>query len=200
MQALVTSMALGSASTMIVLMLAWPLAQLQYRGGWTGLLAQFCGIAGLIVPPAVMATSWFLAVRTISGGPWLAACLVICLNEIMALPFIMTVLAPALMRTHTLHDKLCLSFGIGGWDRFRNIDLPVLRPVLGQVLLMGFVLSLGDLTAITMLGSGGLVTLPSLVAQQMGNYRGVEAGGTALLLAVLCFSLTVWAHRLGSQR
>ncbi len=199
-QAFATSVALGIASSAIVLALAWPLAQLQYRGGKTGLIAQFCGIAGLIVPPAVMATGWFLAVRTMGGSPWLAAFLVTCLNAMMALPFIMTTLAPAVMRNHALHDKLCLSFGIEGWDRLRNFDFPVLRPVLGQVLLMGFVLSLGDLTAITLLGSGGLVTLPSLVAQQMGNYRSAEAGGTALLLAVLCFSLTVWAHRLGDRR
>ena len=199
-QAFATSVALGIASSAIVLALAWPLAQLQYRGGKTGLIAQFCGIAGLIVPPAVMATGWFLAVRTMGGSPWLAAFLVTCLNAMMALPFILTTLAPAVMRIHALHDKLCLSFGIEGWERFRNFDFPVLRPVLGQVLLMGFVLSLGDLTAITLLGSGGLVTLPSLVAQQMGNYRSAEAGGTALLLAVLCFSLTVWAHRLGGRR
>ncbi len=200
LQALATSMTLGCASSLLVLSLAWPLAQLQNRGGKAGLLSQFCGIAGLIVPPAVMATGWFLAVRTLNGGPWLAAFLVICLNALMALPFVMTTLAPAVMRSHAMHDKLCLSFGIGGWDRFRTIDFPVLRPVIGQALLMGFVLSLGDLTAITLLGNGGLVTLPSLVAQQMGNYRSAAAGGTALLLAALCFSLTFLAHRLGERR
>jgi thiamine transport system permease protein len=63
--------------------------------------------------------------------------------------------------------------------------------------LMAFVLSLGDLTAVTLLGSQGLITLPALIHQQMGNYRGNAAGGTALVLAGFCYGLTILAQRLG---
>jgi thiamine transport system permease protein len=49
---------------------------------------------------------------------------------------------------------------------------------------MAFVLSLGDLTAITLFGSQDLVTLPALIHAQMGSYRIDAAAGSALLLAL----------------
>ena len=49
---------------------------------------------------------------------------------------------------------------------------------LAQACLMAFVLSLGDLAAVTLLGSEGIMTLPSLVRAQMGHYRGQDAQGT----------------------
>ena len=64
---------------------------------------------------------------------------------------------------------------------------------------MAFVLSLGDLAAVTLLGSEGIMTLPSLVRAQMGHYRGQDAQGTALVLMALCFAVTVVAQRLGRR-
>jgi thiamine transport system permease protein len=61
---------------------------------------------------------------------------------------------------------------------------------------MALVLSMGDLTAVTLLGSQGLLTLPSLVQQQMGHYQSDAAGGTALVLAALCLVVTLFAQRL----
>ena len=59
------------------------------------------------------------------------------------------------------------------------------------------VLSLGDLTAITLLGSNGILTLPNLLHAEMGHYRGQAAEGTALLLLMLCGALTYIAQKLG---
>jgi thiamine transport system permease protein len=65
---------------------------------------------------------------------------------------------------------------------------------------MAFVLSLGDLTAITLLGTSGLVTLPSLISAQMGHFQSQAAMGTALLLAALCLGLATIAQNLGRAR
>ena len=197
--ALLSSFALGAAAALLAVVVAWPLAQLQAAGGKLGKFALLCGIAGFMVPPAVMATGWFLAFRFLDGGVGLAATLIVCLNALMALPFMLTGLAPAAARSNLLHDKLCASLGIVGWARLALIDLPSMKPVLFQALLMGFVLSLGDLSAVTLLGSHGLVTMPGLIAQQMGNYRSADAGGSALMLAAICLALTALAHRLGKQ-
>ena len=73
-------------------------------------------------------------------------------------------------------------------------------PALRQAGLLAFVMSLGDLTAVTLLGSQGLVTLPALIHQQMGNYRSTAASGTALLLALSCYGLALVAQRSGRTR
>ena len=60
---------------------------------------------------------------------------------------------------------------------------------------MSLILSLGDLTAIALFGSQDLVTLPALIYRQMGSYRFDAAIGTALLLSVMVFALSVLAER-----
>jgi thiamine transport system permease protein len=196
--AFITSILIGIFSSLLSVSLAWPLAR---SGGFT---SQVSALAALIVPPAVLATGWFLALRNFSDSFFIMVCSMVCsivaLNALMALPFSVAALAPAFEQSTKLHDRLCAQLGVGGWARFWRIDVPMIRRPLAQALLMAFVLSLGDLTAVTLLGSQGLITLPALIHQQMGNYRGNAAGGTALVLAGFCYGLTVLAQRLGQTR
>jgi thiamine transport system permease protein len=97
------------------------------------------------------------------------------------------------------HERLCAQLGLSGWNKFRVIEFPIMRKSLQQAGLLAFILSLGDLTAVTLLGSQGLVTLPALIHQQMGNYRSHEAAGSALVLAGLCYGLTLLTRRLDDR-
>jgi thiamine transport system permease protein len=188
--AIVTSIALGAAATLLSLALAWALARKQ------NFTNQIAALAALIVPPAVIATGWFLALHEYDS---LALVLVsiITLNALMALPFAVAALAPAFTKITKQHDQLCAQMSLKGWQKFHIIDLPIMRKPLAQAALIAFVMSLGDLTAITLLGSQGIVTLPSLIKEQMGHYRGNEAGGTALILAALCYGLTQVSNMFG---
>jgi thiamine transport system permease protein len=195
-KALLTSLALACASCLLALPLAWGLAQAQARAArWRGSLSAL-GLAAFIVPPAVLATGWFLAFRAVDGGAILAFVLIACMNALMALPFALTVLAPALKRHLEETDKLCLQLSIAGYNRLRIIDMAALRSPLTQAAMMSFVLSMGDLAAVTLLGAQGLVTLPNLVQQQMGHYQSQAAGGTALILGLICFAMALAAQRI----
>jgi thiamine transport system permease protein len=189
--AFATSISLGLVAAVTSTAIAWSLAKRASPA------ITIITLAGLIVPPAVIATGWFIALRGWNGGLMQAITLIIALNALMALPFAASVLRLAMARHTQAHDKLCEQLGVKGFTRFRLIDYPVLKRPLLQALLMAFVLSLGDLTAVTLLGSQNLVTLPSLISQQMGNYRSASAGGTALLLVSLCYMLTLAAQRIG---
>ncbi len=191
--ALATSAALGLAASIIATTLAWSLARRNTRA------STIITLSGLIVPPAVIATGWFIAFKGWNGGTLQASLMIIALNALMALPFAASVLRPAITRHALAHDRLCAQLSLRGCIRFRLIDFPALKRPLMQALLMAFVLSLGDLTAVTLLGSQGIITLPSLIGQQMGNYRSTAAGGTALVLAALCLLITMAANRLGKD-
>lgn len=195
LRAFMTSVTLATLSCAIALPIAWGLGAAQkfppkYRNAFLTL-----GLAGFIVPPAVIATGWFLAFRSINSLA-VTIILIASLNALMTLPFLLTILTPAQERNAQQHDKLCQQLNLSGWNRLRLIDVPALRRPLSQATLMAFVLSMGDLTAVTLLGSQGLLTLPSLVQQQMGHYQSTAAGGTALVLALLCFGLSLLAQRL----
>jgi thiamine transport system permease protein len=193
-QAFITSLAIACISAIITLAMAWSLARLQSLGTTT---ARAFAFAGLILPPAVMATGWYLAARSLPGGAWLAAALIICLNALMALPFATSTLALGFAALGDTHEKLCQSLNLSGFNRLRLIDIPALKPVILQAALLAFAMSFGDLTAVTLLGAQGLITLPSLVAEQMSHFHSREAGGTALLLATLCLAASWVAQRAG---
>ena len=188
------SLMIGIGASLLALCLAWCLAQMKLA------LSQSLALAALIVPPAVLATGWFIALKSFDLGLPTIVLTVITLNGLMALPFAVAVLRARFDLMGSSFDRLCSQLGIAGWNRFWRIDIPFMLPALRQAGLLTFVMSLGDLTAVTLLGSQGLVTLPALIHQQMGNYRSSTAAGTALLLAVTCYGLAAMAERFGRAR
>ncbi len=192
--AALTSLVIGVASALLCLLIVWPLASSPNRATSTVILAA------LILPPAVIATGWFILLNRFSSSNMLIAGLVIALNSLMALPFAYNALQPAMRRAMADHDRLCASLGITGRDRFRHIEWPVLRRPATLAFILAMIVSLGDLTAILLFGSGSIVTLPALIHQQMGSYHFNEAAFSALLLAALATVLLIAAQKLSHDR
>ena len=88
----------------------------------------------------------------------------------------------------------------GAWRRFRLVELPVMKRAIGLALVMALILSLGDLTAISLFGTQDFVTLPALIYRQMGSYRFDEAIGTALVLGALVLAFSTLAERWSTPR
>jgi thiamine transport system permease protein len=195
--AVMTSLLIGIASASISVALGWVLAGTAARQPRTLLRSAItlACLASLIMPPAVLATGWFVSLSPIIDISGYAIFLVITLNALMALPFVWSPLYPAISDSVQRHDRLCSSLGLRGFARLSLIDLPVLRKPLALAFLMAVIVSLGDLSAITLFGSDTLVTLPALIYRQMGHYRMNDAAGTALVLAVFCFALITLAQR-----
>ncbi len=200
-RASLTSAAIAIASVVMSIALALPMAfamaRAQSRAGQTSF--ALAGVLSLIVPPAVLATGWFVLVAGFGLSRWLAFLLVAAMNTLMALPFALGALAPAARQVLLPHDRLCASLGLGGLHRLWRIDLPLLRKPLFFAAGICFAVSLGDLTAISLFGSQDLVTLPSLIYAQMGSYRIDSAAATALVLMVLSISVIILAERQGRQ-
>jgi thiamine transport system permease protein len=78
--------------------------------------------------------------------------------------------------------------------------MPVLKRAIGLSLIIALILSLGDLTAISLFGTQDFVTLPALVYRQMGSYRFDAAIGTALVLALLVLAFSSLAERWSGSR
>jgi thiamine transport system permease protein len=197
LRATLTSLFIGVAAACVSLALGWVLAGTAARQPGKILKSSItlACLASLIMPPAVLATGWFVSLSPLADMSRYAILLVIALNALMALPFIWSPLYPAIVESAQRHDRLCASLGLRGRARLSLIDLPVLRKPLGLAFLMAVIVSLGDLSAITLFGSDSLVTLPALIYRQMGHYRMSDAAGTALVLAAFCFALITLAQR-----
>ncbi len=191
--ALATSLGLGLSSGLVTLLLAWPLAKSGDR------ISQLLSLAGLILPPAVLATGWFLLLFRTGEGLALTLFVIMALNVLMALPFSVAALRAGFARIAPPLRRLQSQLGVSGYTGFRIIDWPLMRRQAAQAFLLAMVLSLGDLTAVTLLGNNGILTLPTLLHAEMGHYRGDDAAGTALVLLALCAALTILAQRAGGS-
>ena len=197
LNATLTSLLIGVSAACVSLALGWVLAETAARrpGKILKSTITLACLASLITPPAVLATGWFVSLSPIADMSRYAILLVIALNALMALPFIWSPLYPAIVESIQRHDRLCASLGLRGFARLKLIELPGMRKPLALAFLMAVIVSLGDLSAITLFGSDNLVTLPALIFRQMGHYRMNDAAGTALVLAAFCFVLITLAQK-----
>ncbi|MET3615434.1 thiamine transport system permease protein [Rhizobium aquaticum] len=190
-RALETSAALGLSAALLALLLSWLIAMARVSSG-SRLFAGGLDAGGsliLLTPPIVLSTGWFLWLKGGSGfAPHL---LVAIINALMALPFALRVLQPA-VRSHVERTRrLSESLGLTGHQRLRIIDVPALSRPLLMAFFFALSLSLGDLGAVALFGGEGFVTLPWLIYARLGSYRTTDAAALTLILAVICMAFAV---------
>ncbi|MCO5733484.1 thiamine/thiamine pyrophosphate ABC transporter permease [Rhizobium sp. SSA_523] len=159
-------------------------------GAFSALLAVLSSLV-LLVPPVVLGTGWFLLLRPVVNLTAAAPFLIAAINALMALPFVMRVLEPAVEAHLARTRRLSASLAIHGWSRFRRVDWPILKRPIFMALSFAMALSLGDLGAVALFGSHDLVTLPWLIYSRLGSYRTHDADGLALILGIVCLILTL---------
>jgi len=170
------------------------IADMKHSGragrGFSALLGGTSSLV-LLVPPVVLGTGWFLMLRALGDVARFAPVLVAIINMLMALPFVVRVLAPAVETHRKRTARLSASLGISGISKLWRIDLPALAKPLLTALSFAMALSLGDLGAVALFGSNDLNTLPWLVYSRLSSYRTNDADGLALILGVICLALTM---------
>lgn len=154
----------------------------------------------LVVPPIVLGAGWFLGLRAIADAFALAPLVIVLANAMMAMPFVMRILGPALAEASDRHGRLAAQLGLSGLARLRIVEGPALRAPLGLAFAYALALSLGDLGVVTLFGNEDLMTLPLLLYQRLGSYRTADAAGLALLLGLGTLLLVVAAERLFKAR
>lgn len=155
----------------------------------------------LVFPALVMGLGFFLLSRKIGGSPALwAGGVVITANALMAIPFGVAILYPAIHAAANKNDRLCASLGLGAWQRQRLVNWPMLKNEITFVLALSFCLSLGDLGVIALFGSEELQTLPWLLYQKFGSYRTDDAGVIALVLLLLVITIFFTAQSFANKK
>lgn len=172
-QAILTSVWVATLSASAAVMLAWSLARAPSQR-WISL----SGLLYFLIPSQVMALALFLLFRrTGFGHPAMA---VIFSNALMCIPFVLSVLLPAIRRYP--QDRLMSSLRLSPSTRFVRIHWPRHRRVLVWAWVFCFGLSLGDFGVVALFGSQDFLTLPYLLYQKLGSYRTQDAYGLAMLI------------------
>lgn len=188
--AVLRSLAVAAGATTLTLALALPLALgigLSDRAGQARLADALAALA-IAASPLVAGTGLFLILNPVADPIALALPVTALVNALMALPFALRALVPA-VRESRRFDRLADSLGLTGLTRLRLVILPRLRRPLGFALGLTAALSVGDLGVVALFADPEAGTLPLLLYRLMGAYRMDQAAGVALVLIVLAFAL-----------
>lgn len=154
----------------------------------------------LVLSPVMIGAGWFILLRR-QIDPFAAApVMIVAVNALMALPFSLRMIAPAMRESASHNDRLAQTLGLHGFRRFARVEWQTTRPALLPAFGFAFALSLGDLGAVALWGSNTLETLPWLLYNRLGAYRSDDAAGLALILALVCGLAVILSDRAGRRR
>lgn len=126
--------------------------------------------------------------------PYLAMISVILVNIWRGLPFFaITILAGLVSIPKELYEA-AETDGAGPWTKFRHITLPMIKPVLGIVILFSTIFTLSDFNIVFILTRGGPMNMTHLfgtLSYTMGIVGGKIGEGAAIALFLFPFLLAV---------
>jgi thiamine transport system permease protein len=188
------AVALVSAATTIALVL--PLAAWIVQR--TARIVELFGTLTIAASPLVIGTGLFILLFPIIDPAALALPVTALVNAVMALPFALRALVPALTTIEASYGPLADSLGMTGTARLRLLWLPRLRRPLGFATGLAAALSMGDLGVIAMFASPEGSTLPLTLYRLMGAYKMDAAAGAALILLASSLAL-FWVFDRGGR-
>ncbi|PJG85845.1 thiamine/thiamine pyrophosphate ABC transporter permease ThiP [Conservatibacter flavescens] len=193
-RALGYSLSIAPLSALCSLLMASALLLLSRRLYWlhwykTAHMLLNTGMLILAVPTLLLAIGLFLWSQQVEFATYHLFIIVVFCNALAAMPFVIRILAVPMNNNMIYYEKLCQSLGIQGWARLRWVEWAQLAQPMKYAFALACALSLGDFTAIAMFGNHQFTSLPHLLYQQLGSYRGDEAAVTALILLVICLGI-----------
>ncbi len=185
--AAMTSLIIGicSAALTLVFALSLSMARTEAQTRLWRIVMSLPVYAYLVVPAVVLSLGFFITVRNLGTAPELAAPFVLILaNALLALPFAVSTLGPAIEAVDRRYARLVRSLNLRGLARWRLVEWPLLGREIGIVFALGFCFSLGDVGVISLFGTDDFATLPWLMVRAMGAYRTNDAAAIAAVLLV----------------
>ncbi len=195
-QAAAFSLLIGLSAASISIVLGWILLSASAEKAYSGnkRMAQIFELSGsvvYVVPPLVVGTGLFILLsKWVNIFEW-AILIVILINGIMGLPFVIRTLGAAMRQNTARYQRLCESLDISGWQRFKQVDFPLLRKPLGLSFALVTAMAMGDLGVIALFGTPETATLPLLLYQRLSAYQMPQAAVIAVFLLASCL-LTFW--------
>ena len=190
------AIALAAALLTTALALAMAVATVtRTRSGWI----EVVGTLSIAASPLVLGTGLYILLLPVVNPIAMALPVTAVVNVVLALPFALRALIPAMRDLDRDYGRLSASLGLSGWSWLRFVALPRLRRPAGFAAGLTAALAAGDLGVIALFAAPDQATLPLVLYQLMGAYRMEEARAAALLLVVLSLGL-FWLFERGGRR
>ncbi|MEM9797570.1 MAG: thiamine/thiamine pyrophosphate ABC transporter permease ThiP [Pseudomonadota bacterium] len=160
---------------------------------------EIVGTLPIAASPLVLGVGLYILVLPVADPIALALPIVVLVNIVLALPFALRSLIPAMGDLRRDYDRLSASLGMTGMTWLRLVAWPRLRRPAGFAGGLAAALAAGDLGVIALFAAPDQATLPLVLYQLMGSYRMEEAKAAALILVALSLGL-FWIFERGGRR
>jgi len=154
-----------------------------------GRLVAVAGVLPLAASSLALGTGLFLIVYPYISPAKLALPMTMLVNAVLALPFVLRAIAPAVTKIESDFGRLGASLAMSKGTWLWRIVLPRLRGPIGFGAGIAAALSMGDLGVIALFAGDAQETLPLAMYRLMGAYKMEAASGAALLLLIMSFTL-----------
>jgi thiamine transport system permease protein len=148
------------------------------------------GDLGLQLPVGVSFVTFTFGLTMLGEGRLPAWCLIGWAQFFLAFPVVYGILRQAWREFGETILEAAALLGASGQQLFWAIEFPLLRKAISTAFSYGVAFSLGDLTAVLILGQGDIVTLPVAIYRLIGHYHFAQA--TALGTVVILLSLVIY--------
>ncbi len=171
------------------------------RGGWRTLLEPF-----FLLPLGTSAVTLGFGFIVALDQPPLnlrtSVLLVPLAHSLIAFPFVLRVMLPALRSIHPALREAAAMLGASPWERLREIDLALLARPLLVAASFAFAVSLGEFGATSLVQRPEWPTMPVLIFRLLGrpgpdNYGRALAMSTILMTTTLVGFLAIERFRIG---
>ncbi|WP_435230420.1 thiamine/thiamine pyrophosphate ABC transporter permease ThiP [Pseudopelagicola sp. nBUS_20] len=191
------SLIVSLGSTVLMVCLAIPIAVTSSIGRGN---LEAVGLLGMAASPLVIGTGLFIIIYRIADPFLLAFPVTAVVNAIMALPFALRVLVPAVRDVVQGYWQLSASLNISGLTWMWLVLLPRLRSSLGFACGLTAAMSMGDLGVVVLFADSQNATLPLQMFRLMGAYQMQAAASAAVLLMMMSFGLFFLMDSGGRER
>lgn len=121
------------------------------------------------------------------GASWVLVPLV---QSVFAIPLVVRIVYPSLLAVEANTREQAMTDGANGFQLFRNVDYPLLRPVMKTAVAFSALVSLGEFGVASLLTFGDQSTIPVLMYQLISR-PGAHNYGMALAVASILTLLTI---------
>jgi thiamine transport system permease protein len=151
------------------------------------------GLAVVVVPPGVSAVTlgfgyvvaFDRSPLDLRASPWLVPLA----QALVATPFVVRILAPAIASAHATFAESAASLGASPWRAFRDSTLPISAGAVRTAATFAFLVALGEFGATAFVVRADSPTVPVAIARLLSQ-PGASSVGQASALAVILLALT----------
>jgi thiamine transport system permease protein len=111
-------------------------------------------------------------------------------QSVFAIPLVVRIVYPSLLAVEANTREQAMTDGANGLQLFRNVDYPLLKPVMRTAIAFSALVSLGEFGVASLLTFGDQATIPVLMYQLISR-PGAQNYGMALAVASILTLLTI---------